>query len=184
MSTGEPNTLGAVHETADDLAQLQRLLDDSYARAGPHLLSIHTPNWRMSAERVCEVLTGMCLLTLATVNGAGHPIAGPVDGLFYRGRFWCGSAPNSIRASHIAKNPHVSATHTRGEELAVVVHGTAVTVDKTTDRALGFRDCAIEIYNEALIDEYWNGTAVYWEIEPRGMFALAPQIGEAGASSS
>lgn len=153
------------------------MLDESYAKAGPHLLSIHTPNWRMSAERVCEEMKGMCLLTLATVNLAGEPIVGPIDGLFYRGHFWCGSAPNSIRARHIKANSHVSAANTRGEELAVVVHGTAAEVDKTAERSLGFREYAVEVYNIEMVDQYWQGSAVYWEIEPRRMFAVAPQVG-------
>jgi hypothetical protein len=39
-----------VHETPDDLATLQALLDHSYAVGGPHLLSIHTSEHRLSAE--------------------------------------------------------------------------------------------------------------------------------------
>jgi hypothetical protein len=73
----------------------------------------------------------------------------------------------------------VSAGHIRGEELAVTVHGTAVEVDKTSERGLGFRDYAISIYGKASIDDFWTDDTVYWEIEPRKMFALAPQTGEA-----
>jgi hypothetical protein len=65
----------------------------------------------------------MCLLTLATVTADGRPIAGPVDGIFYRGAFHFGSAPDSVRFRHIRKRPQVSAVHLPGEELAVSVTG-------------------------------------------------------------
>jgi hypothetical protein len=74
-----------MHETTEDLAALQDLLDRSYAGAGRHLLRIHTPERRLSAAQVAERLTGMCLLALATVTADGRPVVGPVDGIFYRG---------------------------------------------------------------------------------------------------
>jgi nitroimidazol reductase NimA-like FMN-containing flavoprotein (pyridoxamine 5'-phosphate oxidase superfamily) len=166
-----------MQETPEDIKELQALLDASYAAAGSHLLSIHNePGWRMTAEQVSERLTGMTVLSLATVNSSGQPIAGPVDGIFYRGRFYCGSAPDSLRAKHIRRNPAVSLTHTVGEELAITVHGTAIEVDKTSERAEGFREHLNGIYGQEMIDVHWDGTAVYWTIEPRKMFALAPVI--------
>jgi uncharacterized pyridoxamine 5'-phosphate oxidase family protein len=166
-----------MHETPEEVAELQRLLDASYAAAGPHLRSIHTDNWKMSAEQVVDRLQGMCILSLATVNSKGEPIASPVDGVFFRGRFWCGSANDSMRARHIRQNAAVSLTHTVGEELAITVHGRAVKLeDKTTERALGFRECLVSIYGEEMIASHWSGGALYWEIEPRRMFALAPVI--------
>lgn len=165
-----------MHETSEDLQQLQKLLDESYAGAGKHLLSIHTPNWRMSAQEVVDTLTGMCVLSLATVNSKGEPIQGPVDGMFFRGRFYCGSARNSLRARHIKSRPQVSVAHVRGEELAVVVHGTARELDKSSESGLGFRDYVVEVYGQEMTD--WEGNeVVYWEIEPRKMFALAPKVG-------
>jgi len=88
--------LWAVHESAADIAALDELLQRSYATAGAHLLSIHTPERRLSADQVAARLTGMCLLALATVTGDNRPIVGPVDGIFYRGAFHFGSAPDSV----------------------------------------------------------------------------------------
>lgn len=48
-----------MHETPDDLRELQRVLDESYARAGEHLRSIFTPERRMSAEEVVRTLRGL-----------------------------------------------------------------------------------------------------------------------------
>ncbi len=118
-----------MHETPEDLAALQELIDRSYASAGAHLLRIHDPERRLSAEQLAERLTGMRLLTLATVTADGRPIAGPVDGIFYRGSFHFGSAPDSVRFRHIRRRPQVSAVYLPAEELAVTVHGRAVLVD-------------------------------------------------------
>jgi hypothetical protein len=135
-----------VHESSADIAALQRLLDRSYATAGAHLLSIHTPERRLSAEQVAARLTGMRLLALATVTADGRPIVGPVDGIFYRSAFHFGSAPDSMRFRHIRRRPQVSATHLPGEELAVTVHGHAVPVDVHSDHNVGFRRALLEVY--------------------------------------
>jgi hypothetical protein len=48
------------------------------------------------------------LLPLATVTADQRPLVGPVDGIFYRGSFYFGSAPDSIRFRHIRARPQVS----------------------------------------------------------------------------
>src|SRR5205085_5261197 len=134
------------HETAEDLAALQALLDRSYASAGTHLLRIHTPERRLSAEGVAERLQGMVLLTLATATADGRPVAGPVDGIFHRGAFHFGSSPDSMRFAHIARRPNVSATHLPSEALAVTVHGRAVPLDLRAPENQGFRETLLEVY--------------------------------------
>ena len=164
-----------MHETPDDLAVLQELLDRSYEAAGPHLHRIITPERRLTAEQVAERLTGMSLLTLATVTADGRPIVGPVDGIFYRGAFHFGSAPDSVRFRHIAKRPQVSATHLPGEELAVTVHGCAVLVDVNSDVEAGFRQTLLDIYVPRY-GESWKkmltSGAQYARIEPDRMFTF------------
>src|SRR6185436_4123383 len=128
-----------MHETPEDLAALQGLLDRSYAAAGAHLRRIITPERRLAADEVVERLTGMCLLALATATADGRPVVGPVDGIFFRGAFHFGSSPESVRFRHIGARPHVSATHLPGEELAVTVHGRAERVDLSRDGDLELR---------------------------------------------
>ena len=132
-------------EQPADLVALQELIDRSYAAAGPHLLAIHTPQRRLSAEAVCSRLTGMRLLALATVSADGRPVVGPVDGIFLRGAFHFGSAPESVRARHIAARPWVSATHLPGEELAVTVHGRAVPIEILSESA-GLQQAYRDVY--------------------------------------
>ena len=135
-----------MHETSSDLARLQGLLDESMAAAGPHLRSIIRPARRMTAEQVCDRLTGMRLLVLATVSADGRPLAGPVDGVFYRGSFHFGSSPDSVRFRHIRRDPRVTATHLPGEEMAVTVHGAAVPVDVSAPEHAAFRRALLDVY--------------------------------------
>jgi hypothetical protein len=132
-----------MHETAADIDALQALLDRTYDAAGSHLRGITTPERRVSAAALCEQLTGMSLLVLATVTADGRPIAGPVDGIFYRGAFHFGTSPHAVRARHIRARPQVSATHLPREEFAVTVHGRAVPVDIGEG---GFRQTLLDIY--------------------------------------
>jgi len=164
-----------MHETAADLERLQAVIDRSYAAAGSHLLAIHTPERRLDAAEVAAKLTGMRLLALATVSSAGRPVVGPVDGIFLHGAFHFGSAPNSVRARHIAARPQVSATHLPGEELAVTVHGDAVAVDVNAPEGAELRQTLLDIYVPRY-GESWaemlDGGAVYWRLDARRMFTF------------
>ncbi|HEX9712932.1 MAG TPA: pyridoxamine 5'-phosphate oxidase family protein [Actinomycetota bacterium] len=137
-----------MHETTEDLNELQELLDRSRARGGSHLRSIFTKVTEMSAVDVVVELSGVQVLNLATVTASGAPRVAPVDGLFYRGRFYFGSAHESVRFKHIRARPQVSAAHTRGEDLTVIVHGVAVEIDVSKPEQAGFRSYLLELYPE------------------------------------
>ena len=164
-----------MRETPEDLAALQSLLDRSYAAAGPHLRSIHTPERRLTAEQVAEQLTGMRLLALATVTADGRPIVGPVDGVFLHGAFHFGSSPDSIRFRHIRRRPWVSATHLPGEELAITVHGRAVPVDVQAPEGGELRSALLEIYVPRYgpeWEQFLDSGPVYARIEAERMFTF------------
>jgi uncharacterized pyridoxamine 5'-phosphate oxidase family protein len=165
-----------VHETAADLRALQELLDRSYEAAGPHLRDIITPERRVDAAELAERLTGMCLLVLATVTADGRPLAGPVDGIFYRGAFHFSSGSNSVRYRHIRARPDVSATHLPAEEFAVTVHGRAAFLDVREPEAAGFRETLLEVYVPRYGPdwvEFLDEVSVYARIEARRMFSFA-----------
>ena len=165
-----------MHETLADLAALQDLLDRSAALAGPHLLRIITPERRLDAAQVAERLTGMRLLALATVTADGRPIVGPVDGIFLRGAFHFGSAPDSLRFRHIAARPQVSATHLPGEELAITVHGRAVPVDIHSEAGAELRQALLDIYvpryGPQWEKEFLDAGPVYARIDADRMFTF------------
>ena len=145
-----------MHETPEDMVALQELLDRSYASAGPHLKSITTPDRRVGAEDLVAMLTGMCLLVVATVTADGRPIAGPLDGIFYRGAWHFGTAPDSVRYRHLLARPHVSATHLPREEFAVNVHGRAAPIDVHAPESRGLRETLFEVYGPRYGEEDWE----------------------------
>ena len=122
---------------------LQALLDASYASAGEHLLRIHTPERRLTAEQVAERLQGMGLLALATVTADGRPIVGPgrLDLLPRRVRVRLGAGLDPLPPH--PRRPAVSATHLPGEELSVTVHGRAVKVDVSSGP---LRQALLDVY--------------------------------------
>ncbi len=156
-----------MRETSSDLEWLQTVLDDSYARAGRHLTGIHIPTARVSAADVVARLHGMQVFVVATVSSNGRPLTGPVDAFLYRGRVHFGTAPDAVRARHLRRSPAVSATHVRGEELAVTVHGEVERLDLAVEAG----------FVEVLRDEYGAGEdpaaagAPYFRIHPHCMFA-------------
>jgi hypothetical protein len=168
-----------MHETAQDIAALHELLDRSYAAAGVHLRSIITPPRRVAADATARLLDGMCLLTLATVTGDCRPIAGPVDGIFYRGSFHFGTGATALRRRHIEARPWVSATHLPGEQFAVTVHGRAVPVDLRAPEGAGLRRTLLEIYTPRYGAEWERDfldrrpkPPVYFRIEAERMFTF------------
>jgi len=164
-----------VHESPEDIARVQALLDRSYAAAGPHLRSIHTEQRRLSAADLAARLQGMCLLVLATVSPPGRPVTGPVDGVFHRGAFYFGTSPDAVRWRHLQANPAVSATHLPSEDWAVIVHGTAVPADVSRTDREGLRATLFEVYTPrygAGWEDFLDSGPVYARIEAERMFAI------------
>lgn len=164
-----------MHERPEDLVELQRVIDASYANAGAHLLEVHEPGRRLDAAAVAAELTGMRLLVLATTTRDGRPVTGAVDGVFYRGRFHFGSSPESVRFLHARSRPDVSATHLPGEHLAVTVHGTAEVIDLGAPEHAEFRQTLVDIYipryGDAWLPILEGGT--FARIHPRRMFTFS-----------
>jgi hypothetical protein len=161
-----------MHETPEELATLQALLDASMATAGPHLRDIITEERRLTAAQLVERLQGMRLLVLATVTADGRPLAGPVDGYFLHGTFWFSSGLDSVRLRHLASRPACSATHVPGEELAVTVHGRA-------ERFAPDHPAYAEL-TQAMLDEYLPKQGPDFEqwlhdAEPIGVVRIAPE---------
>src|ERR687889_1266575 len=160
-----------MHETEDDLRELEALLDRSHANAGPHLRSIFSDDRRIPAAELSPLLPAVQVLALATVTARAEPRVAPVDGLFFRGRWHFGSSERSARFRHIRARPAVSATHLRGEELAIVVHGRAVEIDPRAPEHAAFRAYLNETY-PGWDDADWAAGAPYARIEPSAMFTF------------
>lgn len=135
-----------MHETPVELTALQRLLDASATAAGAHLASIFTHDHRPGAAEVCAEMTGMRLLTVATVTADGRPIAGPLDGYLLHGALWASSSPDSVRVRHLRERPAVSATYLPSERFALIVHGRAEVMDLQSAEADELRQAMLDHY--------------------------------------
>lgn len=112
-------------ETPAEFRDLQSLLDGSRARATGHLRSIITDERALDAPQLVALLTGMKVLSVATVTAAGEPRISALDGHFLHGTWTFSTAGGSAKARHLLRNPAVSVAHIDGEELALFSHGVA-----------------------------------------------------------
>jgi Pyridoxamine 5'-phosphate oxidase len=114
-----------VLESERDVAGLQRVLDESFERAGRHLLRIFTPERRLSAGQIVSLFPGVRQVALATVTARGEPRVAPIDALLLRGGFYFGTSLEAARIRHLRLRPAVSLTYFEGDRVAVIAHGKA-----------------------------------------------------------
>lgn len=134
-----------MRETEADLAALQRVLDESFASAGPHLRSIFDEEHRVDAVGLVAALDGIFEMHLATLARDGSPLVAPIDGVFFKGKVWFGLPGPSVRARLVRRDPRVSASYVR-DALAFIVHGRAEPVAKGTPLEEEFEATVTELY--------------------------------------
>lgn len=165
-----------MHESDEELGELQRLLDESMTGVGPHLGSIITEERRLSARALSDRLQGMCLLVVATVTTDGRPLVGPVDGYLLHGSFHFSSGRDSVRMRHLSRRPAISAAHVPGEHLAVTVHGDAELYDVNdparTDLRQAMLDHYLPLQGEAFREWLDGADPVAARIEARKVFTF------------
>ena len=161
-------------ESAAELEQLQKLLDTSHNRSGPHLQSIIVAGSRTpTARQIVAELTGMKVLVLTTVSRAGRPRSSAVDGHFLGGRWVFTTSGDAVKARDIRQRPAVSAVYVDGERFAVFVHGDAEIIDSEHPARAAIEAHLTEHYGVS--PSTWGPSIVYGRIVPRFMIAYAPE---------
>jgi general stress protein 26 len=160
-----------VLETADEVVALQELLDASLQTDNEHLLVIMTPERRLTAQQTTELLVGMQVLVVATSTADGRPLTSCVDGHFIHGRWVFTTDASATKARHLAARPAVSATHARGEDLGIFVHGVAERL--TPDHPDFARIDAHLTAHYGASPSTWAPDIAYLRIQPRWMLAYA-----------
>lgn len=164
-------------ETPAEIDRLQRLLDDSYDRAGAHLRSVIDPARRMRAEEVVAEMTGMCLLAIGTVTADGRPLTAPVDGYLIHGEVHFSLGRQAVRARHLARRPRCSATWLPGIERAVTVHGTAELYDALDPHRAELKQAMLDHYlpqqGEAFRTWLDGASPLGVRIQPERIFSFA-----------
>jgi general stress protein 26 len=155
-------------ETPEELERLQSLLDASHARATEHLREIINDDRTLSARDIAALLTGMRVISTATVTAQGEPRISAMDGHFLHGTWTLSTSRTSAKARHLARRPAVSIAHVDGEALAIFSHGRVV-----------------ELAGDELaaVDAHWTshygssplswGDVVMWRLEPSWMVGYA-----------
>jgi hypothetical protein len=115
-----------MYETDEEVAALQALLDRSHAGSTDHLKAIITGDRMLGAIDLVALLTGMKVLSVATVTAAGEPRISCVDGHFLHGTWSFSTSGTAAKAVHLAARPAASVAHVDGEALAVFSHGDAL----------------------------------------------------------
>jgi general stress protein 26 len=155
-------------ETPDDLATLQALLDASHARSTEHLRGIIHDDRTLTAAQIAALLTGMKVISVATVTAHGEPRISAMDGHFLHGTWTFSTSRTAAKARHLAARPAVSVAHVDGEALAVFSHGRAVEIGGDELRG---------------VDQHWTahygssplswGDVVMYRLEPSWMVGYA-----------
>lgn len=112
-----------MRETAEELGILQALLDSSHSQASEHLRGIIDEERTLRAREIADLMTGMRVLSLATVTARGEPRVSGMDGHFLHGRWTMSTSRSSPKGRQILARPAVSAACIEGEEVAVFTHG-------------------------------------------------------------
>ncbi len=143
-----------MHETTDDIVELEALLQRSIEQAGPFLRSsFEMPEKSLAARQLCRALDGIQTVAIATVTAKGEPRAAPIGAFLYRGRFYIPTTMESARVRHVRRRPGISLTRFDGIDFAVIVHGDAV--------VLGEEDPDFEIL-ERIQRELTGSTVLDW----------------------
>jgi hypothetical protein len=175
-----------VKETEAELDELQTLLDTSLARSTAHLRSIVTPGERtLTARELVRVLTGMCVLSVATVTARGEPRISAVDGHFLHGRWVFSTTGAAAKARHLKARPAVSVAHLRGDDLGVFTHGVAEFISPEHPDWAEIEEHLTRHYGSS--PTTWADDVVYLRVVPHWMVAYAYQkqkvLAEAGLTS-
>jgi general stress protein 26 len=131
-----------VLETSAETAALQELMDRSLSTSTEHLRSIINQDRVLTAADLVALLTGMKVLTVATVTARGEPRISALDGHFLHASWTFSTSATAAKARHLRDRPAVSVAHVDGEELGVFSHG----------RAERMRDS----------DSDWDETLAHW----------------------
>jgi hypothetical protein len=110
-------------ETPAEVDELQRLLDASLGSSTGHLRSIINEGHTLTARDLVALLTGMRVLSVATVTARGEPRISALDGHFLHATWTFSTSGTAAKARHLRARPAVSVAHIDNEAMAVFGHG-------------------------------------------------------------
>lgn len=160
-----------MYETEAEVAALQDLLESSHRRATEHLRGIIHGDRVLTARDLVNLLTGMKVLSLATVTAAGEPRISAVDGHFLHGSWSFSTSADAAKARHLRARPVVSVAHVDNEELGVFSHGKVEALRSSDADYAEVLDHWIGHYGSSPLD--WGDEIVLYRYLPQWMVGYA-----------
>ncbi|QBD76200.1 hypothetical protein EPA93_09325 [Ktedonosporobacter rubrisoli] len=115
-----------MHETEADWQKLQNLLDRSIEQVRPYLReSFQMPAHSLSARQITHLWRALQNIALATVTSKGEPRNAPIGALLFHGQWYIPTVAAAVRTRQLLRRPAMSFTHYQGDDLAIIVHGSA-----------------------------------------------------------
>ncbi len=168
-----------MHETPQDLEQLQGLLDRSIGQAGAFLRdSMRLDTDTLSARQVVRYLTGMRTASLASVTARGEPRVAPIAAIFYRGKYYVPTVVEAARARHLRKRPGVSFTEYSGTVNAITIHGQATLIGEDEPNFAPVDAAFVAVSITGGPRSWGGGGPLYIRIDPDVMYATAQEPDE------
>jgi len=159
-----------VFETDAELEAMQRLFDETLARANPHMASIVSSDRRLTARQVATYLQGTKHVAFSTVTPEGEPRVSPLDALFIHGRFTMSTGQRATKIRHLRANPYCAAAHMDGDRIAVVANGRVEWITREHPDHAGIHRAWTDTYGS---DPYTWGDVVFFRLNPATMWAYA-----------
>ncbi len=132
-------------ESPETIANLQALIDRSYATAGPVIRRGHPPNWRMSATEFVGFWTEGRMASVSTTSASGAVHVAPFDPTLCNGRFYLRTGRDSERLKDHLANPRCAISSWEGPYRTVVVYGTARITDETVQSSTAEELILVEV---------------------------------------
>jgi general stress protein 26 len=160
-----------MYETPEELASLQELLDRSHAGATDHLRDIINDERRLTAQDLVALLTGMKVISVASVTAQGHPRISAMDGHFLHASWSFSTSGTAAKARHMHLRPDVSVAHVDHEELAVFSHGRVEEMQEQDADWSGTLDHWTNHYGSSPLS--WGARIVLYRYRPHWMVGYA-----------
>jgi hypothetical protein len=158
-------------ETAEEVRELQGLLDATYGGTTEHLRSIIRESRRLDAGELVRILVGMCTVNLATVTARGEPRISAVDGHLLHGRWVFTTSASAAKAKQLKKRPAASISYVDGERIGVFSHGQ---VEFLTPEHPDFAEIEEHLTNHyGSSPSSWGDDIVYCRLQPHWMVGYA-----------
>ena len=158
-------------ETPDEIAGLQALLDASHASATGHLRGIIDEARTLTARDMVAALTGMKVLSVATVTATGEPRISALDGHFLHATWTFSTDATAAKARHLRARPQVSVAHIDDETLAVFAHGRVEEMLETDPEWTPTLDHWTAYYGSSPLS--WGGEIRMYRLRPHWMVGFA-----------